>query len=71
MPEKELPLGKGRRPELAADSESNGPRRRGASTDGHEWGEGLCCRVTALTPEFSLWGLHVGRDGGRVGARSC
>ena len=28
MPEKELPLGKGRRPELAADSESNG----------HEWG---------------------------------
>jgi len=26
MPEKELPLGKGRRPELAADSESNGHR---------------------------------------------
>ena len=42
MPEKELPLGKGRRPELAGDSESNG----------HEWegnGEGpagwLCWEV--------------------------
>jgi len=34
MPEKELPLGKGRRPELAGDSESNK----------HEFLElGLCC----------------------------